>query len=185
MKEQIKDTLIIVGFIWLVWLVDFLLPFINLNQYGIEPRTLHGLIGILFAPFLHANIFHLISNTVPLTVLLFILIKFYEKQAIIVIFLSIILGGTLVWLFGRSAIHVGASGLIYSLAAFNVVFGFLQKKFVNIAISLLVVFLYGGLIWGIFPTWYFISWEGHLFGAVVGVLLAFILNKNKSIDEKV
>jgi len=177
MKELIKDILIFVGFIWLVWLVDFLIPFIDLTQYGIVPRTTQGLIGILFAPFIHGGIMHIASNTIPLIVLSFILFKFYDKQALLVILYSIIMGGFLVWIFGRSSSHIGASGLIYSLAAFNVVFGFLQKKFVNILVSLLVVFLYGGLIWGVLPTHYYISWEGHLFGAITGVFLAFYFSK--------
>jgi len=91
----------------------------------------------------------------------------------------------LVWLMGRSASHIGASGLIYSLAAFNITFGFLQKKILNIIVSLVVVFLYGGLIWGVFPTRFYISWEGHLFGAIAGIFLAYMFNKKKGSSDEV
>lgn len=185
MKVLIKNILIFVAIIWGIYLIDFLIPFFDLNKYGILPRTLRGLVGILFAPLLHGNIMHLISNTVPLMVLLFILFKFYKDEAMMVIILSVLMGGSMVWLMGRSATHIGASGLIYSLAAFNITYGFLQKKFLNIIVSLLVVFFYGGLIWGVFPTRFYVSWEGHLFGAIAGVVLAFMFNKKKgSTNEK-
>lgn len=177
MKTLIKNILIFVAIIWGIYLIDFLIPFFDLNKYGILPRTFRGLVGILFAPLLHGNIMHLISNTVPLMVLLFILFKFYKDEAMMVIILSVLMGGSMVWLMGRSATHIGASGLIYSLAAFNITYGFLQKKFLNIIVSLLVVFFYGGLIWGVFPTRFYVSWEGHLFGAIAGVVLAFMFNK--------
>lgn len=180
MKILIKNILIFVALLWVIYLIDFLVPFFDLNTLGIEPRTLKGLVGIVFAPLLHANLMHLISNSIPLIVLLFILFKFYKKQALMVIILSVLIGGAMVWLMGRSAIHIGASGLIYSLAAFNITFGFLQKKIVNILVSLLIVFLYGGLIWGVFPTHFYVSWEGHLFGAIAGVFLALMFNKKKT-----
>ncbi len=184
MKVLVKNILIFIAIIWGIHLIDILVPFFNLNQFGIVPRTLRGLIGILFAPLLHGNITHLISNTLPLVILLFILFKFYKGQAIEVIILSVLAGGGLVWLMGRPASHIGASGLIYSLAAFIITFGFLQKKILNIIVSLVVIFLYNGLIWGIFPTRFYISWEGHLFGAIVGIFLAFIFNNKKFITDE-
>lgn len=184
MKILIKNILIFVAIIWGIYLVDFLIPFFDLNQFGIVPRTLSGLVGILFAPLLHGNILHLVSNTVSLIVLLFILFKFYKEQAMVVIILSVLIGGSLVWLMGRSASHIGASGLIYSLAAFNITFGFLQKKILNIIVSLVVVFLYGGLIWGVLPTRFYVSWESHLFGAIAGISLASMFNKRKKTTDE-
>ena len=148
-------------------------------------RTSWGLIGILTSPFLHGGIRHLISNTFPLIVLLTILNYFYQQKALSVITFTIIIGGLFVWLFARNANHIGASGLIYGLAAFLIANGFIEKKFVPILISIGVILLYGGLIWGVFPSKYGrVSWEGHLFGAIAGVLIAFILRgKKASIQE--
>ena len=184
MKILIRNILIFIAIIWVVFLIDLLIPFIDLDQYGIIPRQINGLLGIITAPFLHANLLHIVSNTVPLIILLFILFKFYEKQAFLVVILSILIGGSLVWLFGRNAIHIGASGLIYSLAAYIITFGFLQKRILNIVISIIIIFLYEGLIWGILPTKFYVSWEGHLFGAVAGVFLAFMFNNTNKKDNE-
>ena len=138
-------------------------------------------IGVITAPFLHGGIWHLVSNTIPLLVLLFVLNYFYPKKTISVIVFTIIVGGVLVWIFARKANHIGASGLIYGLAVFLITFGFLEKKFVSIVVSIVVAIVYGGLIWGIFPSSIrrHISWEGYLFGAIAGIIKAFILKKKK------
>lgn len=172
MSKIVRNLLIFILVLWGVRFVDTLFP-IDLCQFGIVPRNLIGLLGLIFAPFLHANYYHLISNTFPVFVLLLILFSFYRKEAWIVIFESVFIGGGLVWLFGRSASHVGISSLIYSLAAFLSVAGIYKKDMKSLFVSIGVLIVYGGLIWGIFPGRYWISWEGHLFGALAGGMVAY------------
>ena len=149
----------------------------RLHINALSPLT--GLIGIPLMPFLHSDLRHLLSNTVPLTVLLLLLAGSNTKSPAIV--LSIVLsGGTLLWLFGRPMIHVGASGLIYGLIAFLIVTGFLERRIIPVVISIVVGFLYGGtLVWGIIPgVQSHVSWDGHLLGAVAGGLVAGFVSRN-------
>lgn len=171
LKSKFISIALLLGVIWLVYVINGLFQ-LGWNNYGIVPRTLLGLRGIVFAPFLHGNLYHIVSNTFPLAVLMGILIVFYERLVVKVPVLIVIIGGLLVWIFGRTSSHIGASGLIYGLAAFLVAFGFYKKKVIAIIISIVVIFLYGGLIFGVLPTRSWISWEGHLFGALSGVVLA-------------
>lgn len=174
-RSMISNKLIIqfIISIYVVFTISLFFPNINL---GIVPRTLKGLIGIVTSPFLHGGFRHIISNTVPLVVLLFILSHFYPQKALSVILFTIIAGGLLVWLFGRNANHIGASGLIYGVAAFLIANGFIEQKFVPLLISIGVIVLYGGLVWGILPSLRsYISWESHLFGAIAGVIASFLL----------
>lgn len=182
MQKRITNILIFILFLWLIKVIDTLLP-TDLGQFGIIPRTIRGLIGIIVAPLIHGNYYHLISNTVPLFVLLLSLFTFYKKQAVLVVLGSVILGGLLVWFFGRSASHIGISGLIYSLAAFLITAGIVKKDIKSLLISLVVVIFYGSLVWGVFPGRFGISWEGHLFGAVSGILIAFATLKNGKASE--
>lgn len=173
----IKNSITFVVLIYIVYGISLFTPIAN---YGIIPRSVNGLIGIITSPFLHGGISHLISNTAPLIILLTVLNYFYPKKSVSVILFTIIVGGILVWVFARNGNHIGASGLIYGLVAFLVVNGFLEKKFVPVLVSIAVALAYWGLIWGILPSLEsYISWEGHLFGAIAGVLIAFMLNKNK------
>jgi membrane associated rhomboid family serine protease len=165
-------------FIILMYAVYAIGLFIPITNFGIVPRTIDGLIGVFTAPFLHRGIWHLVSNTIPLIVLLTVLNHFYPKKTISVVLFIVLAGGMLVWVFARSANHIGASGLIYGLAAFLIANGVLERKFIPILVSISVAVVYGGLIWGVFPSLRtYISWEGHLFGAVSGVLIAFLLKK--------
>ncbi len=168
----------IIQLILLMYAIYVIGLFIPITQFGIVPRTVDGLIGVFSAPFLHRGIWHLVSNTIPLIVLLTVLNHFYPKKTPFVVLITVLVGGLLVWMFARNANHIGASGLVYGLAAFLIANGFLERKLIPILISIAVAFVYGGLIWGIFPSVRsHISWEGHLFGAVSGVLSAFILKK--------
>ncbi len=177
--EQTKNIFIGIGVLYIIFVLDFFLP---LSRYGIIPRTQRGLIGIVTSPFLHANLRHIVSNTVPLAVLLFVLYSFYPKKAMSVLLICVLLGGALVWLLGRNANHIGASGLIYGLAAFLIVNGFTEQKFVPLLISIAVVIIYGGLFWGLFPSYRtYISWEGHLFGALAGISAVYLLKNIKEI----
>jgi len=182
----IKRSIFFVFSVWLVFILDIIIP-IDFNNYGILPRTIQGLVGIPLSPFLHAGLFHIISNTIPLFILLFLLFTFYKKESLPVIVLIILIGGILVWIFGRKSYHIGASGLIYGLFSFLVVSGFLRKNIKTIIVSIIVIFLYGGLIYGIFPQQSHISWEAHLFGAIAGIICSYLFKtkrNEKSSSEK-
>ncbi|OED45040.1 rhomboid family intramembrane serine protease [Endozoicomonas sp. (ex Bugula neritina AB1)] len=146
----------------------------SLNQFGIAPRQIQSLPGILAAPFIHGSLMHLISNAIPLAVFSFLLMMHGFIRYLVVSLWVILVGGGMVWLLGREAMHIGASGVIYGYFAYLVVAGFLAKKIKLLLISLFVMLGYGGMIWGVLPTSPYISWESHLFGAVSGVIAAFI-----------
>lgn len=172
-RDEFFGVLTFVGVIWCVFLIGHILPF-DLQFYGITPRTLRGLVGIPAAPFLHADWAHIVSNTIPLTVLL-VLLAGSRAQSWTVVTLIVLLGGTLLWLFGRPANHIGASSLIYGLIAYLLVSGIREGRLVPFAIAILVGFLYGGtLLAGVVPSLSsHISWEGHLFGAIAGGAIAY------------
>jgi membrane associated rhomboid family serine protease len=149
----------------------------DFSDYGILPQTLTGLKGIFFAPLIHADISHAFANSVPLLVLMAALYYYYGKMANGILALSWLITGFWVWVFAKNTgYHIGASGVVYALAAFHFTSGLLRKDPKMMAFSLLVVFLYGGLIWGIYPDFFpekNISWQSHLLGSVAGVILAF------------
>ena len=147
---------------------------VNLNEYGIYPRTLKGLRGILFSPFLHGSLEHLYNNSLPLVILSGALAYFYRNVTLKVLLLGIFFSGLLTWCIGRPSYHIGASGLIYVLASFIFFKGIFTKHYRLVALSLLVVFIYGGLLWYILPIEEGISWEGHLAGFLTGLVLALI-----------
>ena len=149
---------------------------VNLSHFGIYPREVYGLKGILFSPFLHGDIEHLANNSVALLVLLPILRYFYKEQSFVVLFLGIIFSGLGTWLLGRPSYHIGASGLIYALVSFIFFKGIFTKYYRLVALSFTIVILYGGSVWYMFPNVKEgISWEGHLAGFIVGLALALVL----------
>ena len=164
----------LVIFIGLLWLIEFFNSGTGhqLNIFGIRPRSEDGLIGILAWPFLHANFTHLMANTVPLAILSwFVLLRGFRQYLLITIGITI-LAGIAVWLFARPAIHVGASGLIFGYFGFLVAAAWYEKSFKSLIFAVLTVFLYGGIVWGVLPQAPHISWEGHLFGLLAGIMLA-------------
>jgi membrane associated rhomboid family serine protease len=174
LRTDARLILSFIGIIWLVFLIDVALPVINLVPFGLMPRTVHGLFGIVTMPFLHDGWGHILSNTIPLCILLFLLVGSRANSAEVVISL-VVIGGMLLWLAGRgSRFHVGASGLIYGLIAFLIVAGFREQRFVPLAVAVLTGFLYGGtLLSGVLPTvGPSVSWDGHLAGAVAGAIVA-------------
>jgi len=164
---------IIILVLWLVKIVE-VADGLDLFYYGIYPRRVYGLFGIIASPFIHANFSHLLNNTVPFFFLLTAIYYFYQKVAWRVLLVSYLFTGTLVWIFARSSYHIGASGLIYSFAAFLFTSGIIRKNINLMAISLLVIFLYGSLVWGIFPYRPDMSFESHLIGLIIGVGLAIL-----------
>jgi len=176
-QEELKGILAFLGVVWAVFLIDSVVPG-EFNSLGLIPRTLRGLTGVLTMPFLHANLQHLVSNTVPLFVLLALLAGSRARSWEIVLGV-LLLGGVLLWVCGRAAVHIGASGLVFGLAAFLIVSGFLERRLLAMAISVLVLLLYGGsLLTGVLPRFgSSISWDGHLCGAVAGALVAYGLTR--------
>lgn len=166
-------------FVLAFWIVEIIEQVSGLSfvQLGIYPHHINGLQGILFSPFIHSNFNHLISNSVPFFILLFMLIYFYRRISYRIFFQMYFLAGICVWLAAREAWHIGASGVVYAMAAFHFVSGIIRNDTRLLTLSVVVVFLYGGLIWGIFPINPDISWEGHLWGSVSGVALAFYYRK--------
>ncbi len=175
-KKNYISLLYLISFIWLVFLIDLLIPF-NLNSWGILPREISGLRGIICSPFLHVNLQHIISNTVPILIFGMLVIWYYRKNAFKVFAFSILISGSLVWVFARKSLHIGASSLIYALFTFLIFAGIYQRKIGGIIISIIVGVMYSGLIWGVLPTQTYISWEGHLSGAIAGFILSRILYK--------
>ena len=157
--------------IWTVFWVEVRFQ-INLNQYGVFPRTLKGLRGVFFSPFLHGSIEHLYNNTLPIAILTASLVYFYRSVSFKVLLWGVLFSGLLTWVIGRPSYHIGASGLIYVLASFIFFKGIFTKHYRLVALSLMVVFIYGSLLWFIFPLKDDISWEGHLSGFVTGLVLA-------------
>lgn len=182
-QQEIKGVVIFIATIWGVFLLECVVPF-DLLSFGVTPRTLHGLVGIPAMPFLHANLQHIASNTLPLFVLLILLAGSKARSWEVVTEIGL-LGGILLWLCGRTATHVGASGLIFGLIAFLIVSGWLERRFVPLVVSLVVTFVYGGiLLWGVIPRiGTHVSWDGHLLGAVAGGVIAYLMTKNPTPHE--
>ncbi|MCX8677277.1 MULTISPECIES: rhomboid family intramembrane serine protease [unclassified Apibacter] len=196
-REAIIVPIVLVGAIWLVFLLQNLLVF--KECYGIIPLKLKGLRGVLLAPLFHGNLTHILSNTIPLFVLTFFTFQFYEKLAYFVLLNGWIISGFVVWLLPNFSLlnssvlscHIGASGIIYVLASFLFFSGIFRHEKTLLAVSLIVVFLYGSLVWGIFPRELLgiyddrpISWESHLSGAVTGFILAYMLRRIGKKREK-
>jgi membrane associated rhomboid family serine protease len=174
-KAVILLPLFFVLTLWLVFWYELQFQH-NLSHFGIYPREVFGLKGILFSPFLHGDIEHLANNSVALLVLLPILRYFYKEQSFVVLFLGILFSGLGTWLLGRPSYHIGASGLIYALVSFIFFKGIFTKYYRLVALSFTIVILYGGSVWYMFPNVKEgISWEGHLAGFLVGLAIALVL----------
>ena len=169
-----------VFFVIVLWLIELftVLTGMRLVWLGIIPRTISGIPGIIFSPFVHGNYEHLLSNTLPILVVGSGLIYFYREIYGRVLSMIWLFTGFWVWLAARQEAHIGASGLIYGLVCFLFLSGILRKDTRLLAVSLLVTFLYGSLVWGILPVDQSISWESHLFGSVAGFFCAFYFRKS-------
>ncbi|MDT8385959.1 MAG: rhomboid family intramembrane serine protease [Thiogranum sp.] len=167
-------TAAFVAFLWFLKAVE-LLGGLDFSQYGVYPRRVEGLVGIALAPLIHGSVSHLFANTLPLLILGTALLYGYPRSARRVIPVLYLGSGLAVWLFARSAWHIGASGLTFGMTFFIFVIGALRWDRRAIALAMIVFFFYGSMIWGLFPTAPSISFESHLAGAVFGVVLAFLL----------
>ena len=174
-KKLLLSAAIPALFVFLMWLVKIaeVLFQADFSFLGIYPLHLNGLQGILFTPFIHSGFSHLASNSVPILILGTGIFYFYSESALKVWLLIYIFTGFFVWLAGREAWHIGASGLVYGFASFLFFSGIIRKYFRLVALSLLVVFLYGSMVWGMVPDFYEnVSWEAHMLGFVSGIIAA-------------
>jgi len=161
---------------WVVKLIEYNFG-LSFAHYGVFPQSFSGLKGILFSPFIHKDFSHLINNSYPVLILGGMLFSFYKKIAPQLFVWLFFIAGFWLWVIGRPSFHIGASGIIYALASFLFVSGIIRKNPRLSAISMLIIFLYGSLIWGLLPTKEPISWEGHLAGFLAGVVVAVFYRK--------
>ena len=161
---------------WCVKIIELKLG-VSFIQYGVFPNKINGLKGILCAPFIHQDYTHLINNTYPILILGGFLFFSYRKIAIQIFILLFFISGLFLWFIGRESFHIGASGIIYALSSFLFFSGLIRKNSNLSALSLIVVFLYGSMFWGMIPSNTSVSWEGHFSGFLAGILLAIIYRK--------
>ena len=162
--------------IWIVFWAEVRLG-LDIKQFGVYPRTFVGLRGVLFSPFIHSDMTHLWHNTLPLFILSSALFYFYNNNAWRILLVGALLTGILTWILGRPANHIGASGIVYLLFGFLFFKGIIARNFRLMALSFVVVFIYGSMVWYVFPVDPKISWEGHFSGLFSGALLAFLIRK--------
>ena len=187
LKTFLKAVRFPIIFVLIMWIVHFyrIATDTELFTYGIFPRTISGAKGILFTPFIHSDFGHLASNTFPMLVLGFIIFSFYRRVAVISFLLIFFLTGFSVWLFANSrAYHVGASGVVYGLLSFVFWNGIFRQNMKAIVLALVVLVLYSGYFYGILPDQEGVSWESHLFGGIVGIIISFVFKSVIEEDEK-
>ena len=180
-----RSIVIALGFVFLLWLIRALEDSmtLDLGAWGILPRSISGLVGILTAPLIHGSAFHLLSNTFPLIMLLVAVFYFYNKIATEVFVWIYITTGFWVWVVAREAYHIGASGLVYGLAAFLFFSGIFRKDARSVAVSLVIAFIHGGMLQGLVPTENSVSWESHLLGSAAGIFCSFYFRKVPEVDK--
>ncbi|MBD2188555.1 rhomboid family intramembrane serine protease [Pseudanabaena mucicola] len=192
LKTQIKTLAAFVAILWVVFILnEFILEKIlviangcglrrGLNALGIVPHSFIGLRGILFAPFLHGSFYHIVSNTVPFIIFGWLIMIRNIKDFYFVSFMAALVAGLGTWLIGRPCTtHIGASGVIFGYFGYLLFRGYFDRSFVAIAISVAIAVTYGSLLWGVLPTRSYISWEGHLFGFIGGIIAAKLLSPTK------
>ena len=173
-KRDLMGVALVIGTIWVVFALDRFLPLENL---GLVPRTFRGLFGIVAMPFLHGDFKHLLGNTLPLGVTMLLLAGSRANSGAIVAMITVLCGVGL-WMFGRTALHIGASGVVFGLIAFHVFAGVFEKRLQSVVIAIIVGLLYSStLLQGVVPFQRGVSWEGHLIGAIAGALVALLVSR--------
>jgi membrane associated rhomboid family serine protease len=168
--------------IWFIYWIEIQFG-LNFNKFGVYPRTIEGFRGVFLTHFIHSNTNHVFNNSIPLFVLLSSLFYFYKDIAYKVLFFGGFLTGCLTWCIARDSYHIGASGIVYLLFSFVFFSGMIRKHFRLVALSLVIIFSYGSMIWYVLPIKEGMSWEGHLSGFLIGLILA-IIYKNKGIVKE-
>jgi len=174
---SLKFSAIVLIIIWSVKIFEIVFDY-DFTEYGVLPRKFNGLTGILFSPLIHSDVNHLLSNSLPVIILCLLIFNFYSQIAKKILIYLYFISGLWLWCIGRESFHIGASGLIYAMASFLFFSGILRKNSQLSAVALLVIFIYGGLFWGLFPIHKNVSWEGHLTGFIAGILVSFIFRKD-------
>jgi membrane associated rhomboid family serine protease len=179
-KSFIYSLITSASFLFILWLIKILEIILATNfiKFTLFPKTIPGLTGILISPLIHADLNHLAANSLPVFILAIGILYFYRNASTKVILIIYFIPGVLVWLFARPAYHMGASGLIYGFASFLFFSGLIRRDPRSIALALLVIFLYGSMVWGLLPVDGRISWESHLFGSITGIACAFFFRKS-------
>lgn len=173
-----------VGLLWAVEIIDAVLFAGALDRFGVRPRSIGGLIGIALAPFLHMGFGHLIANTLPLITLGWLIMLRETRDLIVVSILAALTSGLGVWLIGASySVHIGASGVIFGYFGYLLLRGYFERSLLSIGLAIVVAAVYGGMIWGVFPSGFRISWEGHLFGFLGGVLAARLMTRRAPVAK--
>ena len=175
--KSLKFSVIILIIIWSVKIFEIVFDY-DFTEYGVLPRKFNGLTGILFSPLIHSDVNHLLNNSLPVIILCLLIFNFYSQIAKKIFIYLYFISGLWLWCIGRESFHIGASGLIYAMASFLFFSGILRKNSQLSAVALLVIFIYGGLFWGLFPIHKNVSWEGHLTGFIAGILVSFIFRKD-------
>lgn len=185
-KVDISALNVPVLFVIIIWTIYWIeINFgLNFNKYGVYPRTFAGLKGVLCTHFIHSDTSHLLNNSIPLLVLMTALFSFYKELAYKILILGGLLSGLITWLIARDAYHIGASGIVYLLFSFVFFSGIIRRHYRLIAVSLIVIFLYGSMVWYVLPIKEGMSWEGHLSGFVVGAILALIYRNIGLVKEE-
>ena len=178
----VVPALLFVLIMWVVYWLEVRFHF-RFNNHGIQPQKVSGLQGVVFGPFIHSGLKHLWSNSLPSLILLTALSFFYRRISLFVLIIGLLLTGVLTWLIGRPSYHIGASGVVYMLTAFLFFKGLFTGHYKLLSLSFLVAFFYGSMVWYVLPIEEGISWEGHLSGAISGIVLA-IFTKNKLPQKK-
>ena len=173
-SENVELAIICVALLWGVFFLNLILPF-DLRIYGIRPRSISGLPGLLFAPFLHTGIGHLISNSLALAPLLFFSLAYSRKLAVEAVILIALIGGGGIWLFGKShTVHIGASGIIFGLIGYLLAIGLFRQELLALVASIAVASYYGWALFSLFVVLPGVSWTGHFFGFAAGIFAAWL-----------
>lgn len=178
----------VISFVLILWVIKAIeiAADTSFSNLGVLPRTLKGTIGIFTGPLIHGDVLHLLSNTLPILFLGILLFYFYHKIAIEIFIWIYLVSGFWTWIMARDAYHIGASGIVYGLASFLFFSGIIRRSRQLMTVSAIIIFLYGGMVYGVIPeaVEVNVSWEAHLMGAIVGLLLAFYFRKIKISTEE-
>ena len=187
LDEKDKDALKLIGIISLLCIVVHIANTLlggALNDYGLLPRHVTHLTGLVAYPFLHGSWGHLIGNLISFALLALLVSRSGLARLLVVILISWVVSGVGVWLFGRVSFHIGLSGIIYGLWAYLLIYALMYRSLRSIAIAVIVMFFYGSMVWGFLPVHRWVSFESHLFGALAGIVAGYLFAKRDKMREK-
>ena len=176
MKQAIHAIIIFLLIIWSCYFLSLVFP---LQQFGLIPRSTSGLLGIFLSPFLHGSLSHIINNSISFSIFAIIFALLEGNKMFIKVLLMLLIGGSLTWLMGRHGNHIGASGLIFSFFGYLLLAGWFSRQIKYILVSIGLIFFYSGMILGVLPSSPDISWEGHLFGFIAGIIVAWFYHRKR------